>query len=162
MTETQPSVGWTRMADGTRDDYLRLIPTFETHVRAHLVDNLVMLLGLLEGPTLGYQIGFIGAAYVIGLLAERGLERSVHTSLIPFLVGTLIIYAFGAGWMAILFGLEKALTLGVLPFLFGDFIKIMLAALALPAAWRLVTAAEPGGNVTAVGVKVSIPMPSPT
>jgi len=95
-------------------------------------------LAYMSGPTLGYLVGFIVAAYVIGLLAELGLERSVRTSLIPFLAGTLIIYLFGAGWMAILFGVEQALALGVLPFLVGDAIKLTLAALALPAAWRLV------------------------
>ena len=95
-------------------------------------------LAYLSGPTLGYLVGFIAAAYVIGLLAERGLERSVRTSLIPFLVGTLVIYLFGAGWLAILFGVEQAITLGILPFILGDAIKLILAALALPAAWKLV------------------------
>jgi biotin transport system substrate-specific component len=92
----------------------------------------------LSGPTLGYLIGFIAAAYDIGLLTERGLERSVRTSLVPFLVGTLVIYIFGAGWLAVQFGIAKALTLGVFPFIVGDAIKLVLAALALPAAWKLV------------------------
>jgi biotin transport system substrate-specific component len=95
-------------------------------------------LAYMSGPTLGYLVGFVVAAYVVGLLAERGLERSVRTSLVPFLVGTLIIYFFGAGWLAVSFGFEKALALGVLPFLIGDAIKLVLAALALPAAWKLV------------------------
>jgi biotin transport system substrate-specific component len=58
--------------------------------------------------------------------------------LVPFLVGTLVIYIFGAGWLAVQFGIGKALTLGVLPFLVGDAIKLLLAALALPAAWKLI------------------------
>jgi biotin transport system substrate-specific component len=95
-------------------------------------------LAYMSGPTLGYLVGFVAAAYIVGLLAERGLERSVRTSLVPFLVGTLVIYLFGAGWLAVLFGVDQALTLGVLPFLVGDAIKMVLAALALPAAWRLV------------------------
>lgn len=95
-------------------------------------------LAYLSGPTLGYLVGFVAAAYVVGLLAEKGLERSVRTSLVPFLIGTLIIYIFGAGWLTILFGAEQALALGVLPFLVGDAIKIALAALALPMAWKLV------------------------
>ena len=95
-------------------------------------------LAYMSGPTLGYLVGFVAATYVVGLLAERGLERSVRTSLVPFLAGTMIIYLFGAGWLAILFGGEKALALGVLPFLVGDVIKMILATLALPAAWRLV------------------------
>src|SRR5688500_18750060 len=50
----------------------------------------------------GYIIGFIVAAYVIGLLAERGMDRSFRTSLVPFLAGTVIIYFFGAiGLMAL-------------------------------------------------------------
>lgn len=91
-----------------------------------------------SGPTGGYLAGFIVAAFVVGLLAERGLERSIRTSILPFLAGTLVIYLFGAGWLAVLFGLEKALELGVTPFLLGDAIKLALAALALPAAWKLV------------------------
>jgi biotin transport system substrate-specific component len=93
-------------------------------------------LAYMSGPTLGYLVGFLAAAYIVGLLAERGLERSVRTSLVPFLVGTLVIYIFGAGWLAILFSLEQALALGVLPFLAGDALKMLLAALALPAAWK--------------------------
>lgn len=92
----------------------------------------------MSGPTLGYLVGFIVAAHVIGMLAELGLERSVRTSLIPFLVGTLIIYVFGAGWLAILFGIEKAFALGVLSFIVGDTIKLILAGLMLPATWKLI------------------------
>ncbi|MCG2784020.1 MAG: biotin transporter BioY [Anaerolineae bacterium] len=89
------------------------------------------------GPTGGYLLGFMVAAYVTGLLAERGLERSIRTSIVPFLAGTLVIYALGTGWLAVQFGLEKALALGMLPFLVGDAIKLALAAIALPAAWKL-------------------------
>lgn len=94
-------------------------------------------LAYMSGPTLGYLVGFVVGAYVVGLLAERGLERSVRTSLIPFAIGTLVIYLFGAGWLSILFGLEQALALGVLPFLVSDVIKLILAALVLPGAWKL-------------------------
>jgi len=90
------------------------------------------------GATGGYLVGFIVAAYVIGLLAERGLERSIRTSIIPFLVGTIIIYACGVSWLAIVLGsFSKAITLGLVPFLIGDAIKLAAAALALPAAWKL-------------------------
>jgi biotin transport system substrate-specific component len=94
---------------------------------------------ILAGATAGYLVGFIVAAYVIGLLAERGLERTVHTSFVPFLIGTLIIYLFGVAWLAVMVGsLSKAVVAGLLPFLIGDVIKLVLAAIALPAAWRLV------------------------
>ena len=94
-------------------------------------------LAYLSGPTFGYLIGFVAAAYTVGMVAERGLERSVQTSIVPFVLGTLVIYIFGGGWLSVLVGIQKALTLGVLPFLVGDVIKMMLAALALPAAWKL-------------------------
>lgn len=93
---------------------------------------------ILTGATAGYLAGFVLAAYVVGWLCERGLERSVRTSLIPFLAGTLVIYACGAAWLALVVGgLGKAIALGVLPFLAGDAIKLAAAAVALPAAWRL-------------------------
>ena len=96
-------------------------------------------LGILTGATAGYLVGFIVAAFVIGLLAERGLERSVRTSLIPFLVGTIIIYACGVTWLAVVLGsFSKALAAGMLPFLVGDAIKLIAAALVLPTAWKFV------------------------
>ena len=92
----------------------------------------------LSGATLGYLIGFILAAYVIGLLAERGLERSLRTSVIPFLVGTVIIYACGVSWLAVILGsYGKAFATGLIPFVIGDVIKLIAASLVLPAAWKL-------------------------
>ena len=96
-------------------------------------------LNVLMGATGGYLIGFVIAAYVIGLLAEKGLERSVRTSITPFLVGTVIIYMCGVAWLAIMLGsLSKAIAAGLLPFLIGDAIKLIAASLALPAAWKFV------------------------
>ncbi|MBV6401176.1 MAG: hypothetical protein CNIPEHKO_01473 [Anaerolineales bacterium] len=96
-------------------------------------------LGILTGATAGYLAGFVVAAYVVGLLAERGLERSVRTSIIPFIVGTVIIYLFGVAWLGIfLKSFAQAVEFGLLPFLVGDAIKLTLASLALPAAWRFV------------------------
>jgi len=75
-------------------------------------------LSILTGATAGYLVGFVGGAYVIGLLAERGLERNLHTSFIPFLVGTIVIYVCGVAWLSILLGsVIKAISIGILPFL---------------------------------------------
>ena len=93
----------------------------------------------LSGATLGYLIGFVIAAYVVGLLAERGLERNIRTSILPFLTGTVIIYVCGVSWLTILLGsFGKAVAVGLLPFVVGDVIKLVAAAIALPAAWKLV------------------------
>jgi biotin transport system substrate-specific component len=96
-------------------------------------------LAYLSGATLGYLAGFVMAAYVIGRLAEHGWERSIRTSLLPFLVGTIIIYVCGIAWLTVILGsFSKALAAGLLPFLIGDALKLVAAALALPAAWRVV------------------------
>jgi biotin transport system substrate-specific component len=95
---------------------------------------------IVTGATGGYLIGFVIAAYVVGLLAERGLERSLRTSIIPFLIGMVIIYACGVAWLTVVLGsLGKALVSGLIPFLIGDGIKLVAAALVLPAAWSLIT-----------------------
>jgi biotin transport system substrate-specific component len=92
----------------------------------------------LSGATLGYLVGFVMAATVIGLLAERGLERSVRTSIIPFLIGTIIIYMCGVAWLAIMLGsFNQAIAAGLLPFLIGDAIKLIAASIALPMGWKL-------------------------
>jgi biotin transport system substrate-specific component len=94
---------------------------------------------VLAGATAGYLLGFVVAAYITGLLAERGLERTIPTSFVPFIAGTFVIYLFGVAWLAIVLGsFGKAVAAGLLPFLIGDVIKLILAALALPAAWRMV------------------------
>ena len=93
----------------------------------------------LTGATLGYLAGFVIAAYVIGLMAEQGLERSVRTSLFPFLLGTIIIYVCGVAWLAVVLGsLGQAVMAGIVPFMIGDAIKIVAAAVVLPAAWTQV------------------------
>lgn len=95
-------------------------------------------LRVLTGATAGYLVGFVVAAYAVGWLAERGLERSVRTSIIPFLAGTVIIYVCGVAWLSVVLGsFSKAIALGLLPFLVGDTLKLIAASLVLPGAWKL-------------------------
>lgn len=97
------------------------------------------------GATMGYLVGFVVAAFVVGKMAEHGQDRKLSTSLPAFLAGSLIIYAFGATWLAIDLGLPltaeagapSAISLGVAPFLVGDVLKALLAGALLPAAWIL-------------------------
>jgi len=98
------------------------------------------------GATAGYLVGFIVAAFVVGLMAEHGQDRKLSTSIPAFVAGSLIIYVFGAGWLAYDLGLPltaaagepSAISLGVAPFLVGDIAKALLAGIMLPAAWALV------------------------
>lgn len=90
-------------------------------------------------PTFGYIVGFVLAAIVVGALAKRGADRTVIRTVGLMVIGNLIIYALGVGWLANSLGitLARALELGAIPFLIGDGLKIALAAGLLPAAWWL-------------------------
>ncbi len=103
---------------------------------------------LITSPTAGYLWSYPIAAFVVGLLAERGLDRRFVTSVFAMLPGTVIIYALGVSWLALLLpiGLDKAFVLGMWPFIPGDLIKIVLAALLLPTAWSIVRAVKPVEN----------------
>ncbi len=89
------------------------------------------------GPTGGYLIGFVAAAFVVGWLSERGWDRHVLATSVAMLLGNITIYAFGLPWLANFVGWEAALGAGFLPFVAGDLIKIALAALVLPLGWAL-------------------------
>jgi len=95
-------------------------------------------LAVLLSPTGGYLVGFVAAAYITGLLAERGWDRRVGTTVLAMVLGNAGIYAFGLVWLCCLFGINKlVLVVGLYPFIVGDFLKIALAAILLPSGWRL-------------------------
>jgi biotin transport system substrate-specific component len=94
-------------------------------------------LAYMVGPTGGYLLGFLIAAVAIGWLAERGADRSPVRMFLAMLAATALIYVPGALWLSAFVGLEKALALGVAPFLAGDVIKAALAAAVFPAVWAL-------------------------
>lgn len=90
------------------------------------------------GPTGGYIVGFVAAAWVVGKLAERGFDRSLLKTLAAMVVGNAVIYLFGVAWLSrFVGGLEATLAAGMYPFLIGDAVKAVLAALLLPSAWKL-------------------------
>ena len=96
------------------------------------------------GPTMGYLVGFIVAAAVVGRLAEYRHDRHVLTSVAAMTMGSMIIYVCGATWLAIDLGIplatgeQNAISLGVTPFLVGDIIKMCLAGLATASTWRFI------------------------
>ena len=87
------------------------------------------------GPTGGYLAGFFAAAVVLGALAERGWTRSWATAAAAMLMGNVIIYLLGVGWLTSLIGWDKAVQFGLLPFLYGDALKLIIAALGVPYLW---------------------------
>ena len=91
-------------------------------------------------PSFGYVVGFVAAAWLAGLLAERGADRHVAKTVGLMVAGNVVIYAFGVAGLMLATGMDLpvALAKGVLPFLVGDLIKVLVAAALLPAAWKLV------------------------
>ena len=97
-------------------------------------------LAYMLGGTGGYLFGFIIAAAMCGWLAERGWGRNVITTAAAMLIGNTLIYVPGLLWLGIIFGWDKPLlTWGLLPFLWGDLLKLALAATIMPLTWKLVS-----------------------
>lgn len=82
-------------------------------------------------PRAGYLLAFVGAAFVIGLLTERRQSPGFLYLLLSLLVGEAIILTAGSSWLATFVGVDKALAMGVIPFLPGAAVKITAAAAAL-------------------------------
>jgi biotin transporter BioY len=102
-------------------------------------------IAVLAGPTGGYLVGFIFAAYAVGFLAEKGFDKRIKTTVLTMAIGNLIIYAFGLSRLFVLASLGKLtdtngiLAVGLYPFIIGDIIKIALAAALLPTGWKLLS-----------------------
>jgi biotin transport system substrate-specific component len=116
------------------------LPVFAPQADGSHVTGLAALLG----PTGGYLIGFILAAAFVGWLAQREWDRKWLRTLLAFVGGTILIYAVGLPWLYVALTnlhvpnpLQATLTGGLYPFLIGDAIKAILAAVILPLVWRL-------------------------
>jgi biotin transport system substrate-specific component len=92
----------------------------------------------LVGPTAGYLVGFLAAAFVVGLLSERGWDRKPWATAVSMIIGNGMIYVAGVLWLSRFVGWSAVLSTGVLPFLAGDALKIALATILLPAGWKLI------------------------
>ena len=93
---------------------------------------------VLMGPTAGYLFGFLLAATAMGYLAERGTGRTVVSTIAAMVIGNCVIYLCGALWLANFIGFAQAIAAGVLPFLYGDALKLVVATGLMPWAWRAV------------------------
>lgn len=96
----------------------------------------------LFGPTLGYLLGFVPAAFIVGYLAERGWDRHPISTALAMLIGNGVIYIPGLIVLSTFLGKDLAatLSLGLVPFVLGDLIKLALATALMPLAWRLLNA----------------------
>ncbi len=96
-------------------------------------------LSYMLGGTGGYLVGYVMATLALGVLAQRGWDRSVSWMALAMLIGNSLIYIPGVLWLGQLYGWDKPiLAWGLTPFLVGDALKLGLAAVLLPVAWKLV------------------------
>ncbi|MEA2519549.1 MAG: biotin transport system substrate-specific component [Chloroflexota bacterium] len=101
---------------------------------------------LIFGSNAGYLLGFLLAAAVTGRLAEIGWDRNIFGAVAAMLIGNVVIYLVGVPWLAILAlgpqyaatRWETAAAFGLTPFVVVDAFKLVLAAVAFPAAWWIV------------------------
>jgi biotin transport system substrate-specific component len=101
----------------------------------------VFATGALMSATGGYLLAFPLAAFTIGVLFERGLDRSYLLRFVAILAGTALVFAGGVAWLIAIFHLSArdAVAAGVLPFMVGDGLKCALAA-ALAPVWPQIAA----------------------
>ncbi len=91
------------------------------------------------GSTGGYLVGYVLATLALGVAARQGWDRSMGKMALAMLLGNAVIYVPGLLWLGTLYGWDKPiLEWGMTPFLIGDAMKLALAALLLPAVWKLV------------------------
>jgi biotin transport system substrate-specific component len=92
-------------------------------------------------------MGFVVAALIVGIAADRNHDRSPVRLFLYMLVAEIVLFALGFIWLAWFaqlssgangLGLAGAWSNGVLPFLLADLVKIALAACLIPAAWLVV------------------------
>lgn len=99
------------------------------------------------GGTGGFLAGFVVLAYLVGLAADRGWDRSTPKLFATLLVADVIVFTLGIAWLAwfavlgadtVGWGLQNAFMKGAVPYMLGDLLKIALVALAVPATWRFI------------------------
>jgi biotin transport system substrate-specific component len=105
--------------------------------------------GRLLGPTGGYVMAYPLAAFVTGMLAERGYDRRYFSSLAAMLAGMAVLFAGGVTWLAFFagepggrVGLTVALQTGLYPFIVQDLVEVSVASGVLPAAWKFFAPAK--------------------
>ena len=95
-------------------------------------------LAYMVGPTGGYLVAYVAAAWIVGLAADKGYARNPVVLGAAMFAAEIVILGLGFLWMAYLFGFEKAFAFGVGPFIIADLVKLVLAAALVPAVGSLV------------------------
>jgi biotin transport system substrate-specific component len=97
---------------------------------------------VIAGPTGGYIVGFIAAAALTGLLAQRSWDKRVLGAALSFVAGSVVVFLVGLPWLAVALHLDLAQTLafGLYPFIIGGIVKAAIGAGLIWGAWRVISA----------------------
>jgi biotin transport system substrate-specific component len=90
----------------------------------------------LAGPTAGYVLGFLPAAFLSGYLAQRGWASHIATSFLAACLGACIIFSLGLVVLAQWVGLKNAMILGLGPFIVSEIVKLAAVALFATQLWK--------------------------
>ncbi len=91
---------------------------------------------IISGPTGGYIVGFILAAALVGYLAEKGWSRDIPKMVMAALLGAIVLYIPGLVWLhQFANGWSQTFEWGITPFILGDVVKAVIAALGFQVAW---------------------------
>lgn len=91
--------------------------------------------GGLLGPTGGYLVGFLVAAWVVSVLKGTG-EARVGRMIVACVVGMLVLFTVGVGWRIAWLGGDVGLAIltGLAPFVAKASIQVFLAPFLVAAA----------------------------
>jgi len=90
--------------------------------------------GYIMGPTGGYLIGFIIAAFFIGFIVDRYIRSRNFIGMLALMLFSTFALIYIPGliqlylWMGGSIGFWELLTMAVLPFIAADVIKTIIAA----------------------------------
>lgn len=104
--------------------------------------------GVLVSPSGGYIVGFVAAAALVGWIAERFGDRPLRNSVLSFVLGTVVTFAAGMGWLAVSLGLDLQQTLefGLYPFVLGGAVKALLGTGVISLGWTAAVRRRVGGR----------------
>jgi biotin transport system substrate-specific component len=88
-------------------------------------------ISVLVGPTAGYLVGFIAAAFLMTTLKEKLALKGWLFDLLLCLIGTVTVFIFGVLWLSQLIGFSNALMHGVVPFILPGLVKAGLLCTGL-------------------------------
>jgi biotin transport system substrate-specific component len=93
---------------------------------------------VLLGPTGGYLIGYVLGTFVTGYLVERSGSKNLRQACLAMVIGNLLIYLCGLSQLSLFVGIERVFLVGMLPFLLGDCLKLVMAHRVLKTlkVWR--------------------------